>query len=308
MITLRLVLYSVIFVVTAGIAVMGSLMSIRSHKRNATRLNQLLIYQQLFSYAYMFYGIWGNLVVIKILDDLQLAEPIRNKIMTIHPLLGLPFLCTAWFMLIQVFYGLTGKKWGRISSWFYFATCVLILPAVFFITGHSGWFRDHNSMFRVYVIIAAINLAIHLFLFWLIPWKSHVVSGKYSAGFRVIPFSYFAGVLLYSAGIWLTEGNHYIVALVTILFIFASNLLLPVYFTADEEIPAVITPAPMDDFRFFCIKYDISRREAEIILEVHAGKSNREIADSLFITLQTVKDHMHRIFTKTGSQQPGPAH
>ena len=28
--------------------------------------------------------------------------------------------------------------------------------------------------------------------------------------------------------------------------------------------------------------------------------SNQEISDSLYISLQTVKDHVHRIFTKTG--------
>ena len=62
---------------------------------------------------------------------------------------------------------------------------------------------------------------------------------------------------------------------------------------ADQE-------SPSGNFEAFCLKYEISRREAEIIREIQAGKSNREIAGTLFITLQTVKDHIHRIFTKTG--------
>jgi len=30
------------------------------------------------------------------------------------------------------------------------------------------------------------------------------------------------------------------------------------------------------------------------------GNSNQDISDSLFISLQTVKDHIHRIYLKTG--------
>lgn len=47
-------------------------------------------------------------------------------------------------------------------------------------------------------------------------------------------------------------------------------------------------------------KYGISPREQEIIRLICGGKTNREIADMLFISLQTVKDHAYRIFRKTG--------
>jgi DNA-binding CsgD family transcriptional regulator len=47
-------------------------------------------------------------------------------------------------------------------------------------------------------------------------------------------------------------------------------------------------------------KYNISRREQEIIQLICQGKSNRQIEGELFISLQTVKDHVHSIFRKTG--------
>jgi DNA-binding NarL/FixJ family response regulator len=52
-------------------------------------------------------------------------------------------------------------------------------------------------------------------------------------------------------------------------------------------------------FGDFCRVFDITPRESEIIREVCNGLSNKEIADKLFITLQTVKDHTHRIYIKT---------
>jgi DNA-binding NarL/FixJ family response regulator len=44
--------------------------------------------------------------------------------------------------------------------------------------------------------------------------------------------------------------------------------------------------------------FGITRREAEVIKKITAGMTNQQIADELFITLQTVKDHNSRIYQK----------
>ena len=46
-------------------------------------------------------------------------------------------------------------------------------------------------------------------------------------------------------------------------------------------------------------EYNISPREREIVKLICEGKTNRQIADELFISLQTVKDHVYRIYRKT---------
>jgi DNA-binding CsgD family transcriptional regulator len=45
-------------------------------------------------------------------------------------------------------------------------------------------------------------------------------------------------------------------------------------------------------------KYNISQREQEIIRLVSKGKSNKEISDLLYISLQTVKHHIYSIYRK----------
>lgn len=47
-------------------------------------------------------------------------------------------------------------------------------------------------------------------------------------------------------------------------------------------------------------KFEISNREREVIRLICEGKPNKEIAADLFISLQTVKDHVSRIFVKVG--------
>ena len=48
----------------------------------------------------------------------------------------------------------------------------------------------------------------------------------------------------------------------------------------------------------FLTKYNITDREREIILKVVQGKSNADIASELFISLATVKTHLHNIYRK----------
>ncbi len=47
-------------------------------------------------------------------------------------------------------------------------------------------------------------------------------------------------------------------------------------------------------------KYKITKREKEVIGLICQGKTNKEIADKLFISVETVKDHNYKIFQKTG--------
>jgi DNA-binding NarL/FixJ family response regulator len=47
---------------------------------------------------------------------------------------------------------------------------------------------------------------------------------------------------------------------------------------------------------------DLTPRESEVLRLIATGRSNREIARSLFVSEATVKTHINRIFAKTGSR------
>ena len=48
----------------------------------------------------------------------------------------------------------------------------------------------------------------------------------------------------------------------------------------------------------YCLKYNISQREKEILRLIMAGKSNKEISNTLFISYSTVKNHIYNLFQK----------
>jgi DNA-binding NarL/FixJ family response regulator len=45
-------------------------------------------------------------------------------------------------------------------------------------------------------------------------------------------------------------------------------------------------------------KYDLTKREVEILKEVYDGKTNTQIAEHMYISESTVKAHIYNIFRK----------
>jgi two-component system, NarL family, nitrate/nitrite response regulator NarL len=65
--------------------------------------------------------------------------------------------------------------------------------------------------------------------------------------------------------------------------------------TGADEAPAAGTPASSSRERSL-----LSQREREIVAVVAQGFKNKEIAEKMFISEQTVKNHLHNIFDKLG--------
>ncbi len=67
------------------------------------------------------------------------------------------------------------------------------------------------------------------------------------------------------------------------------------YLIADARLPPELSDELVQ-------RYGISAREREVILLLNEGMGNREIAEKLFVSLATVKTHVHNIYEKTGAK------
>ena len=94
--------------------------------------------------------------------------------------------------------------------------------------------------------------------------------------------------------------SQYWLALIFIFLYFAGNAFIPVYLNYGTLFSS-FTEEPKDELSFeeFCRKFEVSPRESDIVREICNGLNNKEISEKLFISLQTVKDHTHRIYIKT---------
>ncbi len=70
-----------------------------------------------------------------------------------------------------------------------------------------------------------------------------------------------------------------------------------------ETVDQALTPPGNGDLAegmpAFAAKYGLSPREAEVAALMAGGRSYQEVADSLFISLKTVKTHISRVYEKT---------
>jgi len=288
--------YIVTFIVSAGIAVIGIMVSYQNFHVHKKSLLSILLYQQIFLFSFFIYGIWGNIALHEIISDLSLSSEISNKLTFFIPIIGIPFMIVSWFMLLKFGFNLNGYKFSKGFIFSYFSTFITVLFAVtYFIQNGNLQIPEKPDLFIVRVIVA-INLLTHLIMLipFILPKRTTILK---EIGFdRKWIFISFLGVLVYSSALSFFNEFSYISACISIILLFAFSIFIPIKIKLDAHINS--SKSTNLDFNTFCNLYEISKREAEIILEICTGKSNKAIAEKLFITLQTVKDHNHRIFIK----------
>ncbi len=81
-------------------------------------------------------------------------------------------------------------------------------------------------------------------------------------------------------------------------FVISVFILSQIFYTKKQEQSLLNINVKMPSE--FIEQYKISKRESEIISLILKEMSNEEIGKKLFISLSTVKNHIHNIFQKTG--------
>jgi DNA-binding CsgD family transcriptional regulator len=291
---LRFVVY-LLFILSVAFASAGVVLSSRLRSRNKTGFFSTLMYFQVFIFTFGFYGIWGQLVVKTFLTDFVSPESI-TRFTDISILLGLPFLVFAWLMLIKFSKEISGKKSSNwFVLWFLLINFFVILGLGYIVSGKTG--MKPMALIRYYFVILNFIYTIIASIIILIPGKNKsllVKNEKQIAACSITAFMVIQGIAL------CFYESEPITGMVYILMFFAGNSFLPVFLSYGTT-TAFFPEESVKDISFgdFCKSFEISPRESDIIREICNGRSNKEIADKLFISLQTVKDHTHRIYIKT---------
>jgi len=267
----------------------------RLRNKYRSEIFSTLLYFQVFIFTFGFYGIWGQVVLRYFLSP-YITGDLLLRIIDISILLGLPFLVFAWLMLIQFARAISGR---RKNNWLIF-WFLLLNFAVIFIVGFiisSARNIKPTALVRYYFVLMNFIYSVIAAGLLLFPVKGRSAIHNYdrkiiSPVIVVIMLAQCISLLFYSSQLYL--------AVIFIFTFFTGNMFLPVYLTYGTLLSAFSEESAKDfSFEEFCKKFEISTRETDIIREICNGLSNKEISDKLFISLQTVKDHTHRIYIKT---------
>lgn len=260
-------------------------------------LNSFFYYQVLY-FLFGLYGILGNLTMEKILLKFDISNTNIGGIALLFPLFGIPFIVAAWFLFIKVSSEIINKRVPQVVAIAYFvlATGVTLIFGLYmkrFPEIDSDDFSEKSRMV-FYTIDFLVALYISFMLFIYSNKLKPVSHRKFLLRFAslVLLLSVLRAVSMHFS------SNYAIIGVYFLVLFFSGNLaiilLTKVYL---ERIAIKETDAGIDSDNLYH-QYAISNREKEIIEEICQGKTNQEIADALFISLQTVKDHTYNIFRK----------
>ena len=249
--------------------------------------------------AFGIYGIWG-LIFIKIaLTQVFISDKTVSTIYYSIQFLGFPFLIMGWYMYLKYCYELAGSKVEKtvsVAYFFFHLFFFIILGWSIAQTGTGLLSLPGIGLIYVYLILDVILTGWGLIFLFLRTSKTNISIFDSQRKYVLISiaFLFFKVISVYIFYLYPATIP------VFILLYFLSIVIPLVYFYRQKEkiIQLDESDPNLSSFDNLVARYGITRREREIIQQVCSGKSNQEIADALFISLQTVKDHIHRIYLK----------
>lgn len=285
----------IIFILTVAMAAGGVVLSAKLQKRYNQELFSPLLYFQVFIYTFGFYGIWGQ-VLIRSFLPLYISGDILTRFYDIVLLLGLPFVVFAWLMLLQFSAAIYGEKK---NSWFvlgFLVVNIIVIVIIGYITGRISYVKPLNLIKYFFIILNFVYTTIASLQIFYSVKRDIVIT---TPDRRVVASGVILITLLQSSILIMFSSQTFLGILFIIMF-FAGNTFLPVYLTYGANL--VTTKSDLGQnisLNELCKRFEVSPRESDIVREICNGLSNKEISDKLFISLQTVKDHTHRIYIKT---------
>jgi DNA-binding CsgD family transcriptional regulator len=281
--------------------------SFRLMKRYRISFTSSFFYYMVFLYIFGTYSLAGAGILEHLLTRMEIDQKVIHSASLYAIFLGIPFLALAKFMFLRSIVEFFQKKPSTSFTIIYFLclTASFVIYGIFMVRLTRFELGEYQELIRIqrwvfFVFILGIYLSAYFYMLFSslklsdLPAKKHI---------RIFGSWYLAFMVLTLTPLALT-GYHAIFKQVFLLVFLSWHLIpilfLNVYLNKYQE-PEHMLP---DDFETsllaFAAKHDISKRESEVVRLICRGLSNQEISETLFISLQTVKDHTHRIFVKTG--------
>lgn len=294
-----LILVIIIVSVSGGVYSMILL----SRLRKIYRLDYLnsFFYYKILHFAFGVYGILGGLAIKEILlkYDFRIAEV--ESIAAIIPFFGIPFIIAAWYILIKTANELISRKVNQPVAIIYFTLATVSFLIYGLILRKLPENPDLSSTQLgqlIRIIFYSIDIMVKIYVFFLLISAALRISNREKRIMLVRFGSILAGLALLNAlALHFAYWSVY-VGIYFLLFYFASDLALIILLKSYLKKNTGEFIEFTDTLENLYQKFGISKREKQIIREICRGKTNQQIADELFISLQTVKDHTYNIFRK----------
>jgi len=285
----------------AGIYVVTLLNRLRSRFK-LDYLNSFF-YFELLLVLFGLYGILGSLGMRHLLESIEIGGKQMEVVVQFIPFLGVPFIIAAWYMSLKMAGELVGKKVPQWIAVTYFILCTLAFLLYGLVIRRMPEITPdgyENLRQKIRLVFFSIELGIVAYIsVFILSRLAYIQDYKRKQMLQRFVLILAATTLLSTLTQYYAEHNTLVFLYFLVLF-FAGDLPLVLLLKAHLENTPALYQRYINREEDIYQRYGISKREREIIREICRGKTNQQIADNLFITLQTVKDHNHHIYQKTG--------
>ncbi|MCD4709822.1 MAG: helix-turn-helix transcriptional regulator [Bacteroidales bacterium] len=281
--------------------------SFRLMKQYRTPFTVSFFYYMVFLYIFGTYSVAGAGVLEHLFTRMEINQKVIHSAGLYAIFLGIPFLALAKFMFLRSIIEFFQKKTTLSFTIIYFL-CLMtafVLFGVYMVRLTRFELGEYQKLIQIQRwVFSAFMLIIYLSAYLFILLSASKLTDLPAKRYIRVFGSWYLAYMVLSVTPLAFTGYH---ALFRQLFflVFLSWHLIPIFFmniylAKYQNLESVLP----DDFEIrlqaFAAEHEISKRECEVVSLICRGLTNQEISDSLFISLQTVKDHIHHIFVKTG--------
>jgi DNA-binding CsgD family transcriptional regulator/DMSO reductase anchor subunit len=278
----------------------------RLNKRYRIPFVNSYFFYLVFLYIFGTYSLAGSGIMEFLLTRMEVDPKVIHSSQLYAIFLGIPFIGLSQFMFLRSTREFFNKKQSLLFIILYFSVILgaFVLYGLYMVKSNysaTGTTLDMVSLQRQ--VFCGFLVFVYLWAFLSILLWSRKQASMAKKFIRTFGASYLLFLVLSVALILIQPVYPYSRHL--FLLVFLSLHLVPIFFLnlyLDKTREMEVDSESDLESRFskFVEKHEISKRECEVVRLICQGYSNQEISDALFISLQTVKDHTHRIFVKTG--------
>jgi len=296
----------VTFVLCLGLTVASVLVSRQLLSTYASEFLRQHFYYLAAFHAFAFYGLWGQILTRGLLTAIDTSDASAvEAVVGFLPVLGVPFLFVSWVMLVSMACSMFGKTfkpaWHSLHAVVF---AMLLLGAWFAVGVLQAEPASRSVSLGLVEALTMIGLElVYYSAFLVLVWRQGSAAEgdkrRILLNFAALLGAGFAGRSLFAALVLVDVR----LGAVALLAVHGSNLPALLYIRANAD--RVFTPVKAETatkvgMQHVFEQYGVTKREQQVVQKICLGKTNKQIAEELFISLQTVKDHTHRIYSKFG--------
>lgn len=296
-------IFIVAFVLCFAVGVLYVLIGRELVNTYGTAFNRFYFYYLMAFLVFAIYAIWGQIGMHTLLSSIETTTEVEQIVAGFMPILGLPFLIIAMIMFLRMAFALVEKPMNPKAHYLHLLVCLAIASFIFALynTSDAIWPISQSVVLPV-ALLMGIECMYLLFFTTIVLSHLKKTEPLKSKAINQFILLLFIGLLFRAGSFAFNEVIAWLLPLL-ILTYFLSHV--PALWHLRQQADILFEPigAELPNTNKKAVmyqKYQITRREQEVIEQICLGKTNQQIADTLFISLQTVKDHTHRIYTKVG--------